>query len=88
MLTTLQRQILGAVNAAGGLSRTELAQSSGMSKAAIGGVVREMIEAGFLHEAETVPGSGQGDRRYVWSCILTARGLPVFLCCKIRRKWP
>jgi len=60
MLTTLQRQILGAVNASGGLSRTELAQLSGMSKAAIGGVVREMIDAGFLHEAETVPGNGQG----------------------------
>lgn len=60
MLTTLQRQILGAVNASGGLSRTELAQLSGMSKAAIGGVVREMIDAGFMHEAETVPGNGQG----------------------------
>ena len=60
MLTILQRQILGAINASGGLSRTELAQLVGMSKAAIGGVVREMLDAGFLHEAETVQGNGQG----------------------------
>ena len=60
MLTILQRQLLGAINASGGLSRTELAQLVGMSKAAIGGVVREMLDAGFLHEAETVQGNGQG----------------------------
>ena len=62
MLTILQRQILGAVNASGGLSRTELAQLSGMSKAAIGGEEtagafngaewltknrRELIDAGY-----------------------------------------
>ncbi|WP_225741500.1 MarR family transcriptional regulator [Rouxiella badensis] len=36
MLSSLQRQILGAINSAAGLSRTELAQVCGMSKAAIG----------------------------------------------------
>ncbi|MCC3735396.1 ROK family transcriptional regulator [Rouxiella badensis] len=60
MLSSLQRQILGAINSAAGLSRTELAQVCGMSKAAIGGVVREMIDAGYLHESETVNGPGQG----------------------------
>src|SRR5476651_2072737 len=60
MLTPLQRQILGAIAASDGLSRTDLVQLSGMSKAAVSGVVREMIDAGFLFEAETVPGAGQG----------------------------
>lgn len=60
MLTPLQRQILGAIAVSDGLSRTDLVQFSGMSKAAVSGVVREMIDAGFLFEAETVPGAGQG----------------------------
>src|SRR5476651_71505 len=60
MLTPLQRRILGAIAASDGLSRTDLVQLSGMSKAAVSGVVREMIDAGFLFEAETVPGAGQG----------------------------
>lgn len=60
MLSPLQRQILGAINASAGLSRTELAQTCGLSKAAIGGVVREMIDGGYVHETETVNGPGQG----------------------------
>ncbi|WP_459176584.1 ROK family protein [Ewingella americana] len=60
MLTPLQRRILGAIAASDGLSRTDLVQLSGMSKAAVSGVVREMIDAGFLFEAESVPGTGQG----------------------------
>jgi len=60
MLSSLQRQILGAINSAAGLSRTELAQLCGLSKAAIGGVVREMLDAGYLQESETVNGPGQG----------------------------
>src|SRR5471032_891460 len=60
MLTPLQRQILGAIAVSDGLSRTDLVQFSGMSKAAVSGVVREMIDAGFLFEVETVPGAGQG----------------------------
>ena len=60
MLSSLQRQILGAINSAEGLSRTELAQLCGLSKAAIGGVVREMLDAGYLQESETVNGPGQG----------------------------
>jgi len=60
MLTTLQQQILGAITATDGLSRTDLVQLSGMSKAAVSGVVREMIDAGLLLESETVPGAGQG----------------------------
>lgn len=60
MLTTLQQQILGAITATDGLSRTDLVQLSGMSKAAVSGVVREMIDAGLLLESQTVPGAGQG----------------------------
>lgn len=60
MLNSLQRQILGAINAAAGLSRTELAQLCRMSKAAISGVVRDMIDAGYLFESATVNGPGQG----------------------------
>ncbi len=60
MLTPLQRQILGAIAGSDGMSRTDLVQFTGMSKAAVSGVVREMIDAGFLFEAETVSSAGQG----------------------------
>ncbi|EIC86340.1 ROK family transcriptional regulator [Serratia sp. M24T3] len=60
MLNSLQRQILGAINSAAGLSRTELAQFCRMSKAAISSPVREMLEAGYLFEADSINGPGQG----------------------------
>jgi predicted NBD/HSP70 family sugar kinase len=60
MLNSLQRQILGAINSATGLSRTELAQICRLSKAAISSVVRDMLEAGYLYESATVNGPGQG----------------------------
>lgn len=60
MLNSIQRQILAAINSAAGLSRTELAQLCSLSKAAISGPVREMLDAGYLLESETVNGPGQG----------------------------
>ncbi|MEG3132616.1 ROK family transcriptional regulator [Rouxiella sp. T17] len=72
MLTSLQRQILSAISAAGGLSRTELAQRCGLSKAAMSGIIREMLEAGYLREASTVNGTGQG--RPAVKLLLRAEG--------------
>lgn len=60
MLNAIQQQILGAINAADGLSRTELAQRCGLSKAAMSGIVREMLEAGYVEESAIVAGQGQG----------------------------
>ncbi|STQ45352.1 MarR family [Ewingella americana] len=63
MLTTLQQQILGAITATDGLSRTDLVQLSGMSKAAVSGVVREMIDAGCCSNRKPFRARGKGARR-------------------------
>ncbi|WP_437615405.1 ROK family protein [Erwinia sp. V71] len=60
MLSTTQRELLQLISARQGLSRSELAQFSGLSKAAISGIVRDMLAAGLVSEAETLSSSGQG----------------------------
>lgn len=59
MLTTSQRQLLRVISASGPLSRTEMAGMLGLSKAAMSGIARDLIDLGVLHETETVYGQGR-----------------------------
>ena len=59
MFTTSQRQLLRAISEAGPLSRTELAALMGFSKAAMSGIVRQLIGSGIVHETQTVYGHGR-----------------------------
>ncbi|MCG8708252.1 ROK family transcriptional regulator [Brenneria sp. 4F2] len=59
MLTPQQQQVLRLIIASQGMSRTALAQKMGISKAAISGVIKEMLAAGLLDETDA-EASGQG----------------------------
>ncbi|MFS8110365.1 ROK family transcriptional regulator [Rhizobium jaguaris] len=59
MLTSSQRQLLRVISESGPLSRTVLAASMGLSKAAMSGIARDLITLGVLHETETVYGQGR-----------------------------
>ncbi len=59
MLTPSQRQLLRIISESGPLSRTEMAQMLGLSKAAMSGLARDLIDLGMLHETDTVYGQGR-----------------------------
>ncbi|UWU25114.1 ROK family transcriptional regulator (plasmid) [Rhizobium sp. CB3060] len=59
MLTSSQRQLLRVISESGPLSRTVLAASMGLSKAAMSGIARDLITLSVLHETETVYGQGR-----------------------------
>lgn len=59
MLTSTQRQLLRVISGSGPLSRTDLALQMGLSKAAMSGLARDLIDLGVLHETETVYGQGR-----------------------------
>ncbi|QKJ87185.1 Transcriptional regulator [Paramixta manurensis] len=60
MLSAIQRELLQLISASEGLSRTELALRTGLSKAAMSAIVRDMLGAGLIIESDTMAGSGQG----------------------------
>ncbi|MBM7047013.1 MULTISPECIES: ROK family transcriptional regulator [Rhizobium] len=59
MLTSSQQQLLRVISESGPLSRTVLAASMGLSKAAMSGITRDLISLGVLHETETIYGQGR-----------------------------
>lgn len=59
MLTSSQRQLLRVISESGPLSRTDLAVLMGLSKAAMSGIARDLIDLGVLHETETIYGQGR-----------------------------
>ena len=59
LLTSSQQQLLRVISESGPLSRTVLAVSMGLSKAAMSGIARDLISLGVLHETETVYGQGR-----------------------------
>ncbi|MFS8053229.1 ROK family protein [Rhizobium sp. BR 317] len=59
MLSSSQRQLLRVISESGPLSRTVLAASMGLSKAAMSGIARDLITLGILHETEMVYGQGR-----------------------------
>ncbi|MDP9838386.1 putative NBD/HSP70 family sugar kinase [Neorhizobium huautlense] len=63
MLTTSHRQLLRVISESGPLSRTEMAVALGLSKAAMSGLARDLIDLGVLHEAGTVYGQGRPSTR-------------------------
>lgn len=58
-LTPTQHGILRAIGANGGMTRSDLVTTSGLSKAAISGISRELIEMGIVHETTAVYGQGR-----------------------------
>jgi predicted NBD/HSP70 family sugar kinase len=58
-LTSSQRQLLRAISESGPLSRTQMTKLLGLSKGAMSGLARELIDLGVLHETETVYGQGR-----------------------------
>ncbi|GGA86431.1 transcriptional regulator [Brucella endophytica] len=59
MFTATQRQILRAISESGPLSRTELTSVLGLSKAAMSGLARDLIDKGVLQETVQVYGQGR-----------------------------
>ncbi|SKA29987.1 ROK family transcriptional regulator [Consotaella salsifontis] len=59
MFNPVQLQMLRLISEAGPLSRTELAGRTGMSKAAVSLLTRELLDGGLLAETETVRGTGR-----------------------------
>lgn len=59
IITSSQRQLLRAISRSGPLSRTEMAQVLGLSKAAMSGLARDLIQLGILREADTIYGQGR-----------------------------
>ncbi|MGF9565139.1 ROK family transcriptional regulator [Neorhizobium sp. BT27B] len=59
MLTASHRQLLRVISESGPLSRTEMAVALGLSKAAMSGLARDLIDLGVLHEAGTIYGRGR-----------------------------
>lgn len=59
MFNSSQRELLRVISESGPLSRTDLASAIGLSKAAMSGIARELIDRGVLHETETVYGQGR-----------------------------
>ncbi|MGV1792872.1 ROK family protein [Rhizobium sp. A37_96] len=59
MLTSSQQQLLRVIGQSGPSSRTALAASMGLSKAAMSGIARDLISLGVLRETETIYGQGR-----------------------------
>ncbi|WP_412065442.1 ROK family protein [Rhizobium sp. SYY.PMSO] len=59
MLTSSQQQLLRVIGQSGPSSRTVLAASMGLSKAAMSGIARDLISLGVLRETETIYGQGR-----------------------------
>ena len=59
MLTSSQQQLLRVISQSGPSSRTVLAASMGLSKAAMSGIARDLIALGVLRETETIYGQGR-----------------------------
>lgn len=59
MPTASHNQILRAIGASGPVTRTELVARTGLSKAAMSGLTRELIETGLIHETDLVAGAGR-----------------------------
>lgn len=59
IITSSQRQLLRAISRSGPLSRTEMAQALGLSKASMSGLARDLIDLGILRETDTVYGQGR-----------------------------
>lgn len=59
MLTSSQRQLLRVISESGPLSRTEMANILGLSKGAMSGLARDLLDRGVLHETETIYGQGR-----------------------------
>lgn len=59
MFNSSQRQILRAISESGPLSRTELTALLGVSKGAISGLTRDLIDRGVLQETTPVYGQGR-----------------------------
>lgn len=53
------RRILWAIAEAGPLTRTEISEIAGVSKATVTGSVKELIALGLLHETDSVRGPGR-----------------------------
>jgi len=60
MLNKLQQQLVSLVCNEDGASRASLARLTGMSKAAIGLLVKELLAEGILQESQVAESSGQG----------------------------
>ena len=69
MKTTGDQQLVKRINRSvllrllrsqSGLSRAQLAQSSGLTKSTVSLLVRELIDEGWLSETSVTPASGQG----------------------------
>ncbi|WP_437887341.1 ROK family protein [Phytobacter sp. V91] len=60
MLNKLQQQIVSLVCNEDGASRADLARLTGMSKAAIGTIVKELLADGILQESDIPASGGQG----------------------------
>ncbi|AJF72896.1 MULTISPECIES: ROK family transcriptional regulator [Raoultella] len=60
MLNKLQQQLVHLVCSEEGASRADLARLTGMSKPAIGALVKELLAAGVLQESAMAASSGQG----------------------------
>lgn len=60
MLNKLQQQLVQLVCSEEGASRADLARLTGMSKAAIGALVKELLSDGVLQESDIAASVGQG----------------------------
>ncbi|EMF0804042.1 TPA: ROK family transcriptional regulator [Klebsiella aerogenes] len=60
MLNKLHQQLIHLVCSEEGASRADLARLTGMSKAAIGALVKEMLADGLLQESDMAASGGQG----------------------------
>ncbi|HGY4932595.1 TPA: ROK family protein [Klebsiella aerogenes] len=60
MLNKLHQQLIHLVSSEEGASRADLARLTGMSKAAIGALVKEMLADGLLQESDMAASGGQG----------------------------
>ena len=60
MLNKLHQQLIHLVCSEEGASRADLARLTGMSKAAIGALVKEMLADGLLQESDIAASGGQG----------------------------
>lgn len=59
MLNKLHQQLIHLVCSEEGASRADLARLTGMSKAAIGALVKEMLADGLLQESDMAASGGQ-----------------------------
>ncbi|ARO14596.1 nagC [Ketogulonicigenium robustum] len=58
-LTYAHRQLLRAVSASAGLTRTEIAEKTGYSRPAITALSRDLIDCGLLAEGDSIRGQGR-----------------------------